>query len=104
MRENFEQELHNALARKPEPPQLEARIHAAIASHRPQGRSMFWRWAPEMAAVAVLATGFWVRYQGEAREQAAGAAAKAHLQLALKVTVTQLSRIQQTVQTSTEDE
>jgi hypothetical protein len=102
--EDFEQQLRNALARKREPPALEAKIHAAIASHRPRRRRMFWRWAPEVAAVAVLATGFWVRYQGESREQAAGAAAKARLQLALKVTVTQLSRIQQTVHTSTEDE
>jgi hypothetical protein len=37
------------------------------------------------------------------RERAAGQAAKARLQLALKITVAKLSKIQQTVRTSTEE-
>jgi hypothetical protein len=38
------------------------------------------------------------------RERAAGEAARARLQLALRITVTELSKIQKTVRASTEDE
>jgi hypothetical protein len=74
-----------------------------VAARR-SGRSIFWRWAAEVAAIVLIAGGFWVRHAGEAREHAAGEAAKARLQLALRITVTQLSKIQRTVRTSTEDE
>jgi hypothetical protein len=101
--EDFEQQLRNALARKEQPPSLEAKVFAAVATRR-SGRSVFWRWATEMAAVILIAGGFWVRHEGEVRERANGEAAKARLQLALKITVTELSKIQRSVRTSTEEE
>jgi len=52
----------------------------------------------------LIAGGFWVRHEGEVRERAAGETAKARLQLALKITVTELSKIRKSVRTSTEQE
>jgi hypothetical protein len=101
--EDFEQQLRNALGRKEQPAAFEAKVLAAVRA-RQSGRGLFWRWAAEVAAVIVIAGGFWVRHEGEARERAAGEAAKARLQLALKITVTELSKIQKTVRTSTEQE
>jgi hypothetical protein len=101
--EDFEQQLRNALARKEQPPWFEAKVFAAVAARR-SGRSIFWRRAAEVAAVIVIAGGFWVRHEGEVRERAAGETAKAHLQLALRITVSELSKIQRTVRTSTEEE
>jgi hypothetical protein len=101
--EDFEQLLKSALAPKEPSASFEAKVFAAVAARR-SGRSIFWRWATEVAAVVVIAGGFWVRHQGEVRERAAGENAKARLQLALKVTVTQLAKIQNSVRTSTEQE
>jgi len=100
--EDFEQQLRNALARKDQPAWFEAKVFAAVAARR-SGRSVFWRWAAEAAAVLLIACGFWVRHQGDIRERAAGEAAKARLQVALRITVTELSKIQETVRTSTEE-
>jgi hypothetical protein len=101
--EDFERQLKNALARKEQPPSFEAEVFAAVAARR-SGRSIFWRWAAEVAAVVLIAGGFWVRHEGEVRERAAGETAKARLQLALKITVTELSKIRKSVRTSTEQE
>jgi hypothetical protein len=101
--EDFEQQLRNALGRKELPASFEAKVFAAVAAQR-TGRSMFWRWATELAAVILIATGFWVQHAREVRERAAGQAAKARLQVALKITVMELSKIQKTVRTSTEQE
>jgi hypothetical protein len=101
--EDFERQLKNALARKEQPPSFEAKVFAAVAARR-SGRSIFWRWAAEVAAVVLIAGGFWVRHEGEIRERAAGETAKARLQLALKITVTELSKIRRSVRTSTEQE
>jgi hypothetical protein len=101
--EDFERQLKNALARKEQPPSFEAKVFAAVAARR-SGRSIFWRWAAEVAAVVLIAGGFWVRHEGEVRERAAGETAKARLQLALKITVTELSKIRKSVRTSTEQE
>jgi len=101
--EDFEQQLRNALARMDQPASFEAKVFAAVAA-RQSGRSIFSRWTAEVAAVVLIAAGFWVRHVGEVREHAAGEAAKARLQLALKITVTELSKIQKTVRTSTEEE
>jgi Ni,Fe-hydrogenase I cytochrome b subunit len=101
--EDFEQQLRNALARKQEPPAFEAKVFAAVAARKPV-RSAFWHWAAEMAAVVLIAGGFWLRYNHDAQERIAGEAAKGRLQLALKITVTELSKIQRTVHASTEDE
>jgi hypothetical protein len=101
--EDFEQLLKSALGRKEPSASFEAKVFAAAARRR-SGRSMFWRWATEAAAVILIAGGFWVRHQGEVRERAAGEKAKERLQLALKITVTQLAKIQNSVRTSTEQE
>jgi len=100
--EDFEQQLRNALGRKQQPPTFEAKVFAAVAAQR-SSRSVFWRWATEVAAVVVIASGFWMGYQHEI-QQRAGEAAKARLEIALKITVTELSKIQKTVRTSTEEE
>jgi len=99
--EDFEQQLRNALARKDQPPALEAKVFAAIAAGR-SNRWVFWRW--EAVAASVLLVGaFWAQHEQALRDRAAGEAAKARLQLALKVTVAKLSKIQQTVRMSMEE-
>ncbi len=100
--EDFERQLKSALARKQEPPSLEAKTFAAIAAER-SGRGMFWRWEA-LAASILVAAGLWGQYQHGVRERAAGEVAKARLQVALKITVTELSKIQKTVNAVTEDE
>jgi hypothetical protein len=100
--EDFEQQLKHALARKEQPASFEAKVFAAIAADR-STRWVFWRWAAAVAAMVLIAVGLWVPHEREVREREAGEAAKARLQLALKITVTQLARIQQTVRTSTEE-
>jgi hypothetical protein len=99
--EDFEWQLRNALARKEQPPSFEAKVFAAIAT-RSSHRRMSWRWEALAASVLMVAA-FWAQHEHAVRDRAAGEAAKARLQLALKITVTELSRIQRTVQTSTEE-
>ena len=102
--DDFEQQLRNALARKEQPPALEAKVLAGIRAGRSAGWS-FWRWeAAAVAATVLLAAVSWMGHERESRERTAGEAAKARLQLALKITVTELSKIQKTVRTSTEEE
>jgi hypothetical protein len=99
--EDFERQLRNALARKEQPPSFEAEVFAAIAAGASSRRS-FWRWEA-VAASALMAAAFWAQHEHAIRDRAAGEAAKSRLQLALKITVTELSKIQQTVRTSTEE-
>lgn len=101
--EDFDRQLRQALARKQEPPAFEAKVFAAVARQRSERKGL-WRWIPEMAAVVLIVSGFWLQYQHGVREQVAGEAAKKRLQLALKVTVSELAKIQQTVKASTEEE
>ncbi len=96
--EDFERQLKYALARKQQPPSFEAKTFAAIAAESPD-RRMFWRWEA-LAASVLIAAGLWAQYERGERERAAGEAAKAHLQLALKITVGELSKIQKTVNAS----
>ena len=101
--EDFEQQLRNALSRKEPSASFEAKVLAATRT-RQSGRRGFWYWASEMAAVILIASGFWLHYDHEVHERAAGEAAKARLQVALRITVAELSKIQKTVRTSTEQE
>jgi hypothetical protein len=96
--EDFERQLKYALARKEQPPSFEAKTFAAIAAER-SGRGMFWRWEA-VAASILIAAALWAQHERGAREQAAGEAAKAHLRVALNITVTELSKIQKTVNAS----
>jgi hypothetical protein len=95
--EDFERQLRQALSRKEQPASFEAHVFAAIAAERSTRRTS-WRWEA-LAASVLLVAGLWAQH-----EHAAGEAAKARLRLALRVTVTELSKIQNTVRTSTEDE
>ncbi len=99
--EDFERQLKHALARKEQPAAFEAKVFAAIAAGRSK-RWFFWRWEALAASVLMVAA-FWAQHEHAVRDRAAGEAAKARLQLALRITVTELSRIQQTVRTSTEE-
>jgi hypothetical protein len=97
--EDFERQLKYALARKEQPPSFEAKTFAAIASERSgrgSGRGMFWRWEA-LAASTLVAAGLWAQHERGAREQAAGEAARSRLQLALRITVSELSKIQKSV-------
>jgi hypothetical protein len=95
--EDFEHQLREALSRKEQPASFEAKVFAAIAAEKSVPRTS-WRWEA-LAASVLLVAAFWAQH-----ERAAGEAAKAHLRLALRVTVTELSKIQNSVRTSTEDE
>ena len=99
--EDFERQLRDALTRKEQPPAFEAKVFAAIAE-RASRRPVSWRWEALAASVLALAV-FGAQHERTVHERAAGEAAKARLQLALKITVTELAKIQKTVRTSTEE-
>jgi hypothetical protein len=92
--DDLDRQLSDALARKQPPAWLEAKVLAA--SRRPQ-QSTFLRWAVVMASALAIATGIWTDHRD-------GVRAKAQLELALKITATQLTKIQKTVRASTEEE
>lgn len=106
--DHFEQQLRSALSRKGQPPELEAQVFAAIARERTKPKSAFhafWRWeAVAVAASILLAAVSWTGHERELQERAAGEAARERLQVALRVTVTELGKIQRTVRTATEEE
>lgn len=95
--EDFERQLQKALQREEPPAWFEARVLAAVAApHRSQ--SYFWRWAPVLAAGVVLFGGVVWQHEQSVQERVRGEAAKARLELALKIAGSQLHRIQQKVQ------
>lgn len=108
MKDDFEQQLRNALARKQQPPELEAKVFAAIAREKARPKfafSAFWRWeAVAVMASILLAAVSWTGHERELQQRAAGEAAKSQLQLALRITATELGKIQRTVRTATEEE
>ena len=99
--EDFEQQLKEALARKEAPEWFEAKVLAA-ARGVPQ-RQPFWqrvlggrlRWASAAAAIALVASGITWQHERGVREHAAGEAAKARLELALRITSLKLQKIEQ---------
>ena len=93
--DDFEQQLRNALERKQPPAWLEAKVLAGVSAKR--SRPVFLRWAVATVAAGAVAAGVWSDHR-------AGVQAKEQLQLALKITVTELGKIQKTVRTSTEEE
>jgi hypothetical protein len=104
--EDFERQLRDALARKEQPPTFDSKVFAAIAAGSSK-RWVFWRWGPwrweAVAASVLVLAAFWAQREQALHERAAGEAAKARLEVALKITVVKLSKIQRTVRTSTEE-
>ena len=96
--EDFEQQLKDALAPKQPPAWLEAQVVARATAKRP--RLGLFRWVVATAFAIAIAASVWTDH----REYVQGEAAKAQLQLALKVTAKELGKIQQTVRTVTEEE
>ncbi len=101
MMDDLERQLKHALARKEQPAWFEAKVLAATSARRP--RPIFLRWAVAASAAIAITAAVWTDHQAVVTERAAGVAARERLQLALRVTVTQLSKIQRTVQTSAEE-
>ncbi len=94
--DDLEKQLIEALQRKEPSPGFEARVLAAV--DRPKERTWGWprlRWVAALATV-VIALGA-VEYRREAAERAAGEAAKARLELALRITSEKLHKIQEQV-------
>ncbi len=96
--DDFEKQLAEALKRKEPSPGFEARVIAA--TKRQQERPWSWmmpkiRWVAALATVVIVAGG--LEYRREAAERAAGEAAKARLELALKITSEKLKMIQDRV-------
>lgn len=99
--DDLEKQLKSAMARRDAPAWFEAKVLAA-AAREPNG---FWRrliasgrvrWATAvLAGAAVVASGALWQQQREQRERAAGQAAKAKLELALKITRVKLRKIEQ---------
>lgn len=96
--DDLEQQLRNSLARKQAPAWLEAKVVARASAER--SRPALFRWLMATGLAIVIAAGVW----SDHRENVQGEAAKARLQLALKVTAMELGKIQQTVRTATEEE
>jgi hypothetical protein len=102
MMEDFEQELKNALRRKDPPDGFEAKVLASVSGDvRPEPvRRNPWRWGMPIAAGLVLTAGIAWQRERAAEEQAAGQAAKARLELALKITSAKLHRIHEKLEAS----
>jgi len=96
--EDLERQLKNALARKDAPDWFEAKVMASIRrdggvqARRPALR---WRWASALAVTVLVIGGVTWQHERMVQERAAGEAAKARLELALKITRVKLQRIEQ---------
>ncbi len=94
--QQLEQQLKAALRRREPPVWFEARVLARATATRATGKRpklAFLRWVAATVSACAIAAGVWTDH----RERVEGEAAKARLELALKVTVTELSKIQHTV-------
>lgn len=102
MMEDFEQQLRNALARKDAPDWFEAKVMAAVRRdggepvRAPVRRPVLvWRWASALVLSVLVVGGVTWKYDQAVHERQAGEAAKARLQLALKITRAKLQKIEQ---------
>lgn len=100
--EDLEQQLKNALARKDAPDWFEAKVMARVArdggqpSRRQAWRPILrWRFATAFMAAVLMIGGVTWQHERAVQERAAGQAAKARLELALKITRAKLERIEQ---------
>ena len=99
--DDLEQQLKEALVRKEAPPWFEARVLAAVGEQG-QPKLSWWRrpfvaqktrWATCAAAVLLVSTGVW-QHERTLHEREAGEAAKQRVKIALRITSTQLQKIQ----------
>ena len=100
--EDFEKQLRDALARKDAPEWFEARVMAACLRDEeiPVRKQWVWRSAvlrfvSAMAVVLVIIGGVAWQHERAVRERALGEAAKARLELALRITSIKLHKIEQ---------
>jgi hypothetical protein len=93
---DLERQLERALARREPPPWFEAKVLAA--AREPKTRLLRLRWLAAALATLLIVSGSAWEYERQERERKAGEAAKAQLELALKVTTKTLYQIQQQVQ------
>ena len=97
--DDFEQQLKNALARKDAPDWFEAKVMSAVRREGATRRVPLWRpglrWASAVIATVLAVGGLTWRYERTVQERAEGEAAKARLQLALRITRTKLQKIEQ---------
>ncbi len=99
MMDDFEKQIQEALARKEPSPFFEARVLGAVKRQQQERRASarMW-WASALVAVLLTVTGSAWQHQRNVREEAAGQAAKARLELALKITSVKLQRISRKVE------
>jgi len=106
MMDDLERQLSEALERKDPPPGFEARVLAAAAAREDRrtwfGMPFGLRWAAALGVSIVLIGA--VEWRREAAERAAGEAAKARLQLALRITSEKLRKIQERVNAESQDQ
>jgi hypothetical protein len=116
MNDDLERQLTQALSRKDAPVGFAERVHllAAAASREPL-RLTLWerltgpgrlRWATALAALVLIAGGAgtaWELEKSADRERIEGEAAKARLQMALRITSQKLRQIQERVQSAPEN-
>jgi hypothetical protein len=111
-KDDLEQQLKKALERREAPPWFEARVLDAVSSGAAEPVQTHWwsawrsngnlRWVTALVAGLVLGAGITFRYETVVQERAAmeraeGEAAKARLELALRITRVKLEKIQQRV-------
>lgn len=100
--DDFERKLVDALARREPPAWLEAKVLGRATSRRP--KTALLRWLVATSSAFAIALGLWTDHQNAVRERMEGQAAKARLEIALRITAAQLEKIQKTVRASTEEE
>ncbi len=100
--DDFEKQLRDTLGRKEPPAWFEAKVLARATARGP--RFGLLRWVVATGSAFAIAAGLWTDHQTAMRERVQGEAAKARLELALKITAAQLAKIQKTMRASTEEE
>jgi len=108
MMDDFEKQLAEALRREEPSGNFEARVLAAVAREKDRRGSWMpggFRWAAALAMTVVVVAGVGVeKYREAAAERVAGEAAKARLELALKITSAKLTKIRQQVNAVEQDQ
>lgn len=95
--DDFEQQLKHAMARKEAPAWLEAKVLAEVRRREQPARRWSVRWAAAALATVLVSSGVLWQHERDVRDRAAGEAAKAKLELALRITRTKLQQIDRQV-------